>query len=410
MFKVPVYTRENYQSIINTPYHDVDTTNWIAFSAIPWLCQDEFLTAFSATHAAATGEAASRHTDLSNKSTWLEHIPTQHDALIALKLLLPTLRTCTYFYRDRGGGTHNGIDLILPLGTPIPSFTDGKVTRIKKRDGLKKDGGNSVTIRSGDQYRSYLHLDAINVTTWQQITAGETIGTCGTTGYSTQYHLHLQIDKVDSPYQPYRSGGSMQNVIRYSFDPLTELQQLYADMKPDTNTDSSSEIFSDMPTHPTYKQAITKLYNLWIIKWHEGKVYPTSTLKRYEFALMIKRIVDLYKLDTTRSVIDSNASFTDINDFPQDVQETILFLSKHGIMSWHNNQFSPTNELKWEEVLAVLGRMFYGTKNYTGTDGHRYRDYLRVFTKYGHIPSRREFVGNSITRQETMKVIAAMVK
>jgi len=62
-------------------------------------------------------------------------------------------------------------------------------------------GGNAccsyglyVVIDHGNGFETlYAHLDPIAVVQGQQVAQGEVIGYVGLTGYSTGYHLHLEV-------------------------------------------------------------------------------------------------------------------------------------------------------------------------------------------------------------------------
>jgi murein DD-endopeptidase MepM/ murein hydrolase activator NlpD len=88
-------------------------------------------------------------------------------------------------------GWHIGIDLV---GTDkrIYPITDGVV--IRAGDGGSY--GNHVRIKHSNGYISlYAHLRHINVKVGQSVTGSTQIGTEGSTGNSSGYHLHLEIHK-----------------------------------------------------------------------------------------------------------------------------------------------------------------------------------------------------------------------
>jgi len=85
-------------------------------------------------------------------------------ALVALKLLCPTLDQCEYFFRNQGHGNHIGIDIIMPQHTPITSMTNGTVIKIKQWDGVTANEGNCVVVKTVDNYFvCYEHLETILV-------------------------------------------------------------------------------------------------------------------------------------------------------------------------------------------------------------------------------------------------------
>ena len=85
---------------------------------------------------------------------------------------------------------HRGIDYAAPRGTPIFTVADGRV----KRSGFSKANGNYIFIsHPGGFETKYLHLQKRYVKTGQKVKQGSTIGTLGSTGYSTGPHLHYEF-------------------------------------------------------------------------------------------------------------------------------------------------------------------------------------------------------------------------
>lgn len=97
--------------------------------------------------------------------------------------------------RDLGGGTeqHNGLDLALPLGTPLPAIGAGKVVSV----GEDQVFGRNVVyeLDSGEVIRyAHLRVDApFLVAEGQRIVPGQTVGVSGNTGRSTGPHLHVSV-------------------------------------------------------------------------------------------------------------------------------------------------------------------------------------------------------------------------
>jgi hypothetical protein len=86
---------------------------------------------------------------------------------------------------------HTGVDIGMPRGTEIHACHSGTVTL-----GENDTAGRwiRVTFENGD-YTEYLHLDTQLAAAGQKVLFGEVIGTVGTTGLSTGYHLHLTYYK-----------------------------------------------------------------------------------------------------------------------------------------------------------------------------------------------------------------------
>ena len=53
------------------------------------------------------------------------------------------------------------------------------------------------------------------------------IGTCGSTGNSTQYHLHLQVDMPKTAPNPHRS-SSLTTIQQKTMDPLRALRAAFS--------------------------------------------------------------------------------------------------------------------------------------------------------------------------------------
>jgi len=107
---------------------------------------------------------------------------------------------------------HPGIDIGNTIGTPIKSFSGGKVveSQIGKKQG-DLGYGNYVVIedpKTGNRLR-YSHLDQALVKINQQVTPGMQIGTMGNTGqtYSiyggTGSHLDLRVYQILNAYKKY---------------------------------------------------------------------------------------------------------------------------------------------------------------------------------------------------------------
>ena len=111
--------------------------------------------------------------------------------------------TSPYGYRTDpvygGKRFHYGVDLAAPEGTPIYASRSGKVITAA----YDSSCGYYVQINHGDGYRSvYMHMTHYIVKKGQQVSRGEVIGYCGSTGKSTGPHLHFGISKNGSYVNP----------------------------------------------------------------------------------------------------------------------------------------------------------------------------------------------------------------
>jgi len=85
---------------------------------------------------------------------------------------------------------HQGVDLDTGTGWPVWASRAGVVIF----SGWGSAAGNYVTIDHQDGFRSiYMHLNSRSVSAGQIVSAGQQIGTTGSTGVSTGDHLHFGI-------------------------------------------------------------------------------------------------------------------------------------------------------------------------------------------------------------------------
>ncbi len=109
-------------------------------------------------------------------------------------------------------GSHVGVDIRVPIDTPIRSIANGIVETVRELNG---GYGKYVVIRHPnvpDQNNTgkkttiwsiYGHLNAILVTEGDIVSKGQQIGRSGMTGFASGPHLHFQIDNDQAPWHPY---------------------------------------------------------------------------------------------------------------------------------------------------------------------------------------------------------------
>lgn len=91
---------------------------------------------------------------------------------------------------------HNGTDFSCKKGQAIYAVKPGTVDRAgwENPSNHSQGFGQRVYVNhGGNQITVYAHLSKINVKEGQKITQGQMVGGCGTTGYSTGNHLHLEL-------------------------------------------------------------------------------------------------------------------------------------------------------------------------------------------------------------------------
>ena len=98
--------------------------------------------------------------------------------------------------RHYGRPFHDGIDLSIPIGTPIYASSSGKIVGIGNTDLLAscQSWGKWVLIEHENGLSTlYAHLSLIKVRLGQTVALKELIGYSGNTGFSTGPHLHFGV-------------------------------------------------------------------------------------------------------------------------------------------------------------------------------------------------------------------------
>ncbi len=123
-------------------------------------------------------------------------------------------------YKDGGDGhgSHPGVDIRTPKGTPILSMANGIVTTVRND---AYGFGKYVVIRHPHMpdprnpqkttvlHSVYAHLDTQLVAEGDIVQKGQQIALSGNTGFATGFHLHFQVDHdkmadgTEVPWHPY---------------------------------------------------------------------------------------------------------------------------------------------------------------------------------------------------------------
>ena len=93
---------------------------------------------------------------------------------------------------------HKGLDLSAPTGTSVFATADGVVTFAGRYPLAQSVNwwrfGNVVVLKHADRFLTiYGHLDTVNVHPGQTVSQGDVIATVGSTGWSTNSHLHYEV-------------------------------------------------------------------------------------------------------------------------------------------------------------------------------------------------------------------------
>lgn len=114
---------------------------------------------------------------------------------------LATIRVTQYFGNTSfaasgayNGQGHNGVDFAASIGTPVKAVLGGTVQEINQGAVKLCQYGKWVLVKHDNGLTSlYAHLSSISVAKGQRVTAGQTVGLSGDTGYATGPHLHLTL-------------------------------------------------------------------------------------------------------------------------------------------------------------------------------------------------------------------------
>ncbi|MGI6565903.1 MAG: M23 family metallopeptidase [Firmicutes bacterium] len=93
-------------------------------------------------------------------------------------------------FGSRWGSMHYGLDIAIPIGTPVRAAADGRVTW----SGARGSYGNLVIIDHGQKVETrYAHNSRLAVKAGDTVKRGQIIAYSGNTGRSTGPHLHFEI-------------------------------------------------------------------------------------------------------------------------------------------------------------------------------------------------------------------------
>lgn len=98
------------------------------------------------------------------------------------------------------GTKHKGLDISVPVGTPVYAPRDGTVKDIQFQPG---SGGNVLILEHDGGYETvYAHLDSIAVKIGDRVTQGVEVAKSGDTGFVTGPHLHWVVKRNGNEIDP----------------------------------------------------------------------------------------------------------------------------------------------------------------------------------------------------------------
>ena len=109
-----------------------------------------------------------------------------------------------YGQRDNATGTvpknHTGTDIAAITGTKIKSATEGEVVLVSEEG----DYGKHLKVQIGEVSIIYAHCNNIYVKQGDKVTQGQEIAEVGSTGNSTDPHLHFEVRVHERTVNPQR--------------------------------------------------------------------------------------------------------------------------------------------------------------------------------------------------------------
>ncbi|MEM7656537.1 MAG: M23 family metallopeptidase [Bacteroidota bacterium] len=88
---------------------------------------------------------------------------------------------------------HAGIDFPAPLGTPVLATATGKVGKLVAGSDSSSYGKHIILVHDEIYCTLYAHLSDVTVSQEEIVEEGDTIGYVGSTGRSTNPHLHYEV-------------------------------------------------------------------------------------------------------------------------------------------------------------------------------------------------------------------------
>ena len=150
-------------------------------------------------------------------STVTENSNTQNDKNTKYVKPVEGKITSDFGYRTSpvaGASTnHSGIDIGVPVGTPVKAMADGTVVAA---NGGMRGYGNGVFVDHGmingkHVISEYGHLSSFDVKVGDKIKQGQVIAKSGNTGTSSGPHLHITIREDKVPVDPKKYLGNFSN-------------------------------------------------------------------------------------------------------------------------------------------------------------------------------------------------------
>lgn len=101
---------------------------------------------------------------------------------------------------------HRGVDLAVPIGTPVSAMKSGQVAFAGERNGY----GLVVILEHNPRLRTlYAHLSELSVRKGDAVKGGQMIGKSGNSGNASGAHLHFEIERWGRDEDPVELLGGL---------------------------------------------------------------------------------------------------------------------------------------------------------------------------------------------------------
>lgn len=94
---------------------------------------------------------------------------------------------------------HEGVDLDVPMGTPVKAMKEGRVRFAGERGGW---GKVVILDHSGRVTSVYAHLSRVDVRTGERVRGQQVVGLSGASGNARSPHLHFEVWIRERPEDP----------------------------------------------------------------------------------------------------------------------------------------------------------------------------------------------------------------
>ncbi|WP_338240461.1 M23 family metallopeptidase [Aurantiacibacter hainanensis] len=150
------------------------------------------------------------------------HASTDSSSTAAGAVILPWLSSGFGYRRHPLDGAvrlHSGIDIPVPLGTPVRAAAPGQIGHAGRAGGY----GLMVEIRHANAMQTrYAHLSRVLVAPGEQVAEGQVIALAGSTGRSTGNHLHFEVRQNGQARDPLPFLSTPRAFRRFEAAPLLD--------------------------------------------------------------------------------------------------------------------------------------------------------------------------------------------